>query len=171
MSYRLWGAIQISTPNPLNPFKWTTEVSFLKIRLFCASNFRCSADDDWSTKPDGLRLWRIFSYFPETHHSHSYLNAEKNCVSVGFFFYTFLLRILIYLIQMTREIEVHEPLHSYNTGHVSEQYVGILQKIVYSNKKKNYCKWNELMFSKVILWRHCFSAMKRVDFQGEKKWL
>lgn len=45
------------------------------------------------------------------------------------------MRILIYLIQMTREIEVHEPLHSYNTGHVSEQYVGILQKIVYSNKK------------------------------------
>lgn len=51
------------------------------------------------------------------------------------FLFTFPLRILIYLIQMTREIEVHEPLHSYNTRHVSEQYVGILQKIVYSNKK------------------------------------
>lgn len=54
---------------------------------------------------------------------------------LNFFFFTFILRILIYLIQMTREIEVHEPLHSYNAGHVSEQYVGILQKIVYSNKK------------------------------------
>lgn len=53
----------------------------------------------------------------------------------SFFFFTFPLRILIYLIQMTGEIEVHEPLHSYNTGHVSEQYAGILQKIVYSNKK------------------------------------
>lgn len=42
---------------------------------------------------------------------------------------------MIYLIQMTGEIEVHEPLHSYNTGHVSEQYMGILQKIVFSNKK------------------------------------
>lgn len=42
---------------------------------------------------------------------------------------------MIYLIQMTGEIEVHEPLHSYNAGHVSEQYVGIQQKIVYSNKK------------------------------------
>lgn len=50
-------------------------------------------------------------------------------------FYGFLLRILIYLIQMTREIEVHEPLHSHNAGHVSEQYVGFLQKIVYSNKE------------------------------------
>lgn len=49
---------------------------------------------------------------------------------------TSLLRILIYLIQMTREIEVHEPLHSHNAGHVSEQYVGIRQKIVFSNKKK-----------------------------------
>lgn len=38
---------------------------------------------------------------------------------------------------MTREIEVHEPLHSYNTGHVSEQYVGFLQKIAYSNNKKS----------------------------------
>lgn len=43
---------------------------------------------------------------------------------LNFFFFTFLVRILIYLIRMTGEIEVHEPLHSYNTGHVSEQYVG-----------------------------------------------
>lgn len=36
-------------------------------------------------------------------------------------FFTSLLWILIYLIQMTREIEVHEPMHFNNTEHVSEQ--------------------------------------------------
>lgn len=61
-------------------------------------------------------------------------------LSSFFFFYTFLQRILIYLIQMAREIEVHEPLHSYNTGHVSEQCIRIPPKIVYSNKKKIYFK-------------------------------
>lgn len=47
-------------------------------------------------------------------------------------------RILTYLIQMTGEIEVHEPLHSYNAEHVSEQYLRAVQKIVYSNNKDFY---------------------------------
>lgn len=47
-------------------------------------------------------------------------------------------RILTYLIQMTGEIEVHEPLHSYNAEHVSEQYLRTMQKMVYSNNKDFY---------------------------------
>lgn len=46
--------------------------------------------------------------------------------------------LLIYLIQMTGEIEVHEPLHSYNAEHVSEQYLRTVQKIVYSDNKDFY---------------------------------
>lgn len=39
---------------------------------------------------------------------------------------------------MTGEIEVHEPLLSYNAEHVSEQYLRTVQKIVYSDNK-DFC--------------------------------
>lgn len=39
---------------------------------------------------------------------------------------TFNWRILIHLIQMTREIGVHEPVHTNSTRQVSEQYVAFL---------------------------------------------
>ena len=71
---------------------------------------------------------------------------------------------MIYLIQMTGEIEVHEPPHIHNAGHVSEQYVGILPKRVYSLQKKIHCKWNEWMCSKVI---HDFCSSQPV-FQSRE---
>lgn len=51
-------------------------------------------------------------------------------------------RILIPLILMAMEIEVHEPLHSHNTRHMSEQYLGIQQKMVYSNKNRQLNEMN-----------------------------
>lgn len=91
---------------------------------FVARNSKRHSSDGWLTKADGTALnnpliihaliceiWFFFSLSLSSYPSSPALPI-------------FPFRIVIYLIQMTGEIEVHEPLHSHNTGHVSEQCRG-----------------------------------------------
>lgn len=141
MRHRLWWAIQISTSNPLIHLYEPQNCSILKEGFLLQTLLQYRWLISKAHRPWCITSWRNLPV----------INAEKIVLMLIFFsfflffFYTFLQRILIYLIQMAREIEVHEPLHSYNTGHVSEQCIRIPPKIVYSNKKKIYFKWNELM--------------------------